>query len=220
MSWPTVAELGGEVRFLRELLWYDASTEYDARHLTAFLEDFAVPLSPAFWQAHARWAVEEEHHCNGFLEALEGIFGSRAADGSGVTWRQQLASRHPDVTDLADELRDEFDVLLAAAYDELGTVRAYRANLVAYDRLGPDMARFVRLVIADEARHYASFLALLRREGRARLDTAPVRLAELRARLDGVQYGRVFLFDHFGPEYTTELKERASAILLGQLAER
>lgn len=226
--WPTPAELRSALRqarcrleggldAYRELLWYDASTEYDARHLTRFFKESHLDLSVAFWQAHDEWAREEARHHRGMLAVLEGLFGDHVP-GSEVTWRRALAERAADPGALAAELRDEFEVLLAASYDELVTVRAYRANLAAYDRLGPEMARFIRLVIADEAAHYASFLGLLVNEHKARLGEAPERLAGIRSRLDAAPYGNVFLFDHHGPEYTPRLKQRAAEVLLGQLA--
>lgn len=232
VEWPSPLELAADVRAhrsrvlerspkdraaLAELLWYDTSTEYDARHLTHLLESRRVDFSPAFWAAHGRWAAEEERHHAGFLAVLEALFGESAGGSESLTWRARLATRRPEPRALAAALEDELDVLLAGAYDELVTVRAYRANLETYDSLGQVMARFVRLVIADEAGHYASFLELLQRQHRSQLDQAPERLARLRRMMDPEPYGGVFLFDHQGPEYTRALTDRAEAILLRQL---
>ena len=219
---------------LADLLWYDVSTEYDARHLTDHLRRRGG-FGAAFWRAHGLWAEEERRHHEGFLAVLEALFGRAAIgaaleeagsgaavgpdDGPPPTWRGLLAARAYDPAPLAGVLADELGVLVCGAYDELVTVRAYRANLPVYDRLGPLVARFVRAVIADEATHYARFLEVLCGDHGARLAEVPARLAAVRAAGAAAPYGNMFLLDHHGPEYTTALEDAAARALLGQVAQ-
>ena len=46
--------------------------------------------------------------------------------------------RRADFGPIAHLFRDEFTILCLGAYDELATVRAYRANLPKYEKLGPE----------------------------------------------------------------------------------
>ena len=221
-----------ELEALVDLLWNDASTEYDARHLTEHLrrvDGGGEPFGAAFWRAHDLWAVEEEHHFEGLLVALEVLVGECARGAAlevvpgeqpppaGVTWRGLLARRSYDPAPLADVLVDEVGVLVCGAYDELVTVRAYRANLHVYDRLGELFGRFVRAVIADEAAHYARYLEVLVQEHPAALDQVPARLELVRATGAVAPYGNMFLLDHHGPEYTEELCDAAARALLAQV---
>lgn len=194
---------------MRALLWHDLASEYDARFLSSYLGSLPFDLSPAFRRAERSWAADERAHHEGFRAAFEAAFGAHGAPLEG------LAGRRPDFGPLAELFADEFHVACLLAYDELVTVRGYRANLAAYDRLAPSLGRFVRRVIADEARHYASFLWIARREpGRA--ERAREVLARIRA-AESPDYRNTFVLDHDDPVYDDALFDRAAGILLARL---
>ena len=219
----------GGLAALADLLWYDVSTEYDARHLTDHLRGRQAAgerFGEAFWRAHGLWAEEERRHHEGFLVALEVLFGEVGRGAAvaetpdvpeGATWRELLAARRYDPAPLGGVLADEVGVLVCGAYDELVTVRAYRANLHVYDRLGQLFARFVRAVIADEALHYARFLEVLVADHPGALGEVAGRLAAVRATGAVAPYGNMFLLDHHGPEYTAALCESAARALLARV---
>ena len=161
---PHFRELSEEDRVKARLtLEDDMKSEYDARFLSAFLRTLDVPFTPAFWRAERQWAVDEQRHYEGVRSVNERLFGCDDAE---------LARRAPDFAPIAHLFGDEFAILCLGAYDELATVRAYRANLPLYDRLGPGYARYMRRVIADEAKHYAAFLGVVRECHRHRLSEA------------------------------------------------
>jgi hypothetical protein len=202
-----------ERSFLRELLWNDASTEYDARFLTAWLRDKERkegPFSASFWATHDLWASEEQRHFAGLFTVLVALFPE-------CDWRDQLDRRSADFTHLESLLGDEFSILVTGAYDELVTVRAYRANLHVYGQVGPEFLRFVHLMIADEALHYARFLRCLQVEHKSRAPQAQSIVRSARLAAGRAPYGATFLLDHTDPEYTDELLASAERILVSNV---
>jgi len=193
---------------LRPILWDDMVSEYDARFFSAHLRSLGLELSDRFWAVEAEWARDEERHHTQFARINERLFTFDTA---------QLEARTPDFAPLAELFEDEFAILCLGAYDELVTVRAYRANLVHYDRLGPEMGRYVRSVIADEAWHYARFLEILRTEHRSQLARAGDVVARIR-RSEGHSYAATFVLDHDDQVFTDDMYDGAMRVLLSQLS--
>ncbi|MFT5081065.1 MAG: hypothetical protein ACI84E_001723 [Planctomycetota bacterium] len=229
-AWPTTSALTREARqfraqdfealpavqklFLRDLLWNDASTEYDARFLTDWVREQDAQgacFSSAFWQTHDLWAAEEQRHFEGLFAVLTGVFPEE-------DWRAKLADRSASFEHLESVLQDEFSILVTSAFDELVTVRAYRANLHVYGLVGPRFLDFVQLMIADEARHYARFLQRLQQDHSNRATDAKVIIRGARAISAAQPYGATFLLDHEDPEYTLKLLDSAERILVSNLA--
>lgn len=199
--------------FLKDLLWNDASTEYDARFLTAWLhteEPKRGPFSKAFWVVHDLWSFEEERHYRGLFAVLAAVFPE-------TDWRARLNDRVPSFDHLESSLPDEFSVLVTGAFDELVTVRAYRANLDVYGKVGPEFSRFVKLMIADEALHYARFLGCLKAGNQQRSAEASAVIRSVRLAAAGSPYGATFLLDYDAPEYTDTLLAKAESILVANL---
>ena len=198
---------GDEADLLAEVLWEDVTSEYDARFLAAELAPRRAGWSPAMRRAQAAWERDELSHHLGFRAAYEAAFpGRREVDAD-------LAARRPDFTRLAPLLEDELRLAALCAYDEFATVRVFRHYLPLYARLGPELVAFVRSAIADEARHYASFLAVLRDEHAERLKELPAILAEIRA-CEGQPYAATFLLDHDDPVFGPALLASAEQALL------
>lgn len=194
---------------MRALLWHDLASEYDARFLSRFLAALPWAASPEFRAAERRWARDEQAHYEGFRAAHEAVFRS------GGELEERLAARRPDFSPIEELFSDEFHTACLLAYDELVTVRGYRANLAGYDRLAPSLGRFVRGVIADEARHYASFLEVARRDPRC-AERAPAVVARVRA-AESPDYRNTFVLDHDDPVYGEAIFDRAARILLARL---
>ncbi len=196
---------------MRALLWHDLASEFDARFLFDYLAALPFELSSAFRRAVRSWAADERAHYDGFRAAHEAAFRS------GEELDERLAARRPDFEPLGELFSDEFSAACLLAYDELVTVRGYRANLALYDRLAPSLGRFVRRVIADEARHYASFLEVARLDPRG-AERAPEVLARIRA-AESPDYRNTFVLDHDDPVYGDAIFDRAAGILLARLTE-
>lgn len=204
-----------ELAELRPVLVHDMETEYDGRFLMAHVRGLPIDLTPPARAAFAEWAADEERHHRGFRAALERLFGDGVEPEIAG-----LVRRVPDFEPLAELFEDEFLILLLGAYDELCTVRAYRANLPLYDRLGAAFGRFLRRVIADEARHYALFLGALRERHSHRRGEAADAITRVRA-LEGTPYAQTFFLDHDdGDLFDDAVCDDAARVLRRHLVER
>jgi len=190
-------------RRLSSLLLDDLTTEYDARLLGSHLRSVGAHWSGAFWRVEARWEADEaEHH-----RVARRVF--RACGGR---WDPGLGVRQADFSQLEPWLGDEFTFLCLAAYDEWITVRAYTAGLVWYDALGPTFGRWMRGVIADEARHYCQFLSLARNGHTDRLKEVPGLMRAIGG-VEGEPYRSTFLLDHDDPIFRAEWFDQARCVL-------
>ncbi|MCP3917577.1 MAG: hypothetical protein GY711_18690 [bacterium] len=206
---PFVAGLDeGQRSALRPILIEDVASEYDARFLTDYLYSLDLEYTAAFRTVEAAWAVDEERHYRKFRDVVCAGWGDDCA------W---LADREPDFRPLEHLFEDEFSILVLCAYDELATVRAYRANLEQYDRLGPELSVWVRAVIADEAWHYSRFLDVIRREHAHRLGEGTEAIRRVRE-TEGVAYAATFVLDHDDAVFTDEIFDHAARIVARQLA--
>ena len=198
---------------LREILWADLFSEYDARYLSAYVRNLKTPLSEHFWACEERWARDEELHYLGF----RCVYGA-AFDRSAESLELELAARSAqvDFEPIADLFEDEFASACLLAYDELATVRAYRANYDQYALLGPELMKFIRKVTADEGRHFRNFMKLLREGHPQRLPELPAIIARIRAR-EGLPYGNTFVLDHDDGVWSDTIFDEAANVLLRRL---
>lgn len=188
---------------LEPVLREDVLSEYDARFLSAHLAALELDLSPEFQAAERLWAADEERHHRVTLEVFEEHWGLDP---------EALTGRRPDFAPLADLFEDELTLLVLFAYDELATVRAYRANLPLYAKLGPAYLGWARALVADEAWHYAAFLEVIRGVHGHRLAEAPEHLDRVLAH-GGTPYGATFVLDHDDPVFTSEILAGAERAL-------
>ena len=193
---------------LREVLYWDMTSEYDARFLSDYLGSLGLRFSEEFRRQFHRWSADEARHFEGFSSVYEQLFGST---------EKHLQARQPDFEPLAHLFGGEFEICCLLAYDELATVRGYHVNLDLYDRLGPEFGSFVRGVIADEGRHWGAFMELLRTSHRDRLGEAPDVIARIRA-AEGTPYRATFVLDHDEALYTDEIFDDAARVLLRTLS--
>jgi len=193
---------------LGAVLYPDLFSEYDARYLSRFLHEHGS-LSPEFLAAERSWACDEELHYRGFRAVYAALFGRTEADVDA-----EMAQREAGVSfaPLAHLFEDEFTIACLLAYDELATVRAYRANRATYAALGPEVALFARRVTADEGRHYRNFFRLIRDRHADRIPEVDAVLARIRA-CEGVPYGRTFVLDHDDDVWTEEIFDESAAAL-------
>lgn len=206
---PRVAELAGSEAHarLKATLHDDMVTEYDARFLTAWVDELDVPFGAAFRDAFETWAGEEDAHYQAF-RGVRTLFGGDVAAA--------LEARRPDFSGIAHLFGGEFEILCLLAYDELATIRGYKGNLELYGRLGPEFSGFIRRIVADEAAHYASFRRVLRSEHAGRLAEAPAVIRRIRA-ADGAPYQATFVLDHDDPVYGADIFDDAARVLERQL---
>lgn len=195
----------------RTTLWDDLTSEYDARFLSAYVGRLDVPLSGAFRETERVWAVDEANHYAGFRAVYEAVCDT--ADGRLAS----LPERRADFSLIEHLFEDEFQILVLCAYDELATVRAFRANMPLYRSIGSGVARLVRRVIADEAWHYSKFLRLLREDHGHRRGDAARAVRRVRD-TEGTPYLNTFVLDHEGDSvWCDAFCDEAARVLLKQL---
>ena len=192
---------------LEDVLRWDLLSEFDARFFSAHLRTLGIEFTPAFLEIEHEWARDEERHYRLFRTAYDTVIGLNEE------FEAELANRSADFEPIAHLLEDEFSICCLGAYDELATVRAFRANIANYDKLGPEFGKVVRRVIADEARHYHGFLTVLQNEHAHRADEAEAALQRIR-NTEGTAYGNTFVLDHDDPIFTDAIYDEAEAILL------
>ena len=193
---------------LEATLLDDMVTEYDARFLVAFIRTLPIEFSSDFQEVFDQWADEEQAHHAAFRRVCELFRPGLQAD---------LEARQPDFSGIAHLFGSEFEILCLLAYDELATVRGYRGNLELYDLLGPGFGAFLRRVVADEGRHYASFRGLLLQGHGDRLAEAPAVIRRIRG-ADGTPYRATFVLDHDDPIYGEEIFDETARVLERHLA--
>ncbi len=191
------------------MLYPDLFSEYDARFLSDYVRTLPCELSPQFYAVERAWGIDEGLHYIGFRVIYAALFDRTEGDVDA-----EMAERRAGVTfdPIADLFGDEFSIACLLAYDELATVRAYRANAESYERLGPEAVDFVRVVTADEGRHYRNFFRLLRSCHPHRLGELNRTLERIRDR-EGVPYGNTFVLDHDDEVWTDEIFEESARAL-------
>ncbi|HED64560.1 MAG TPA: hypothetical protein ENJ09_03290 [Planctomycetes bacterium] len=194
---------------LSRVIYPDLFSEYDARFLSAFVRSLPADLSDDFCACEETWARDEYLHYVGFRIAYSALSGLSEEE---IDERMEARESEVDFRPLEALFEDEFSVACLVAYDELATVRAYRANAAVYEKLGPDMVDFVRRVTADEGRHYRNFFALLRDRHRDRLGDVDRVLDRIREH-EGVPYGNTFVLDHDDDVWSEEIFDDAMATL-------
>jgi hypothetical protein len=196
---------------LRQILYYDLTSEYDARHYSAYVHGLDLELSDAFLEMERLWAVDEARHYEGFRRVHSSALGWGEDDFA------RLSERRADFGPIAHLFRDEFTICCLGAYDELATVRAYRANLPLYDLLGPELASFIREVVGDEGWHFSRFLRVIRDEHAPRLGEAAAVVREIRE-TEGTPYGFTFVLDHDDEVWNDGMFDEAADVLLRRLS--
>lgn len=192
------AELASQeaVDALRASILHSLCSEYDARHLSAFLRGTGLRLGDAFWAMERAWAVDEDKH----YRALRWLY-ARLFSVEESSLDAQLADRQPDFSALAPLLPDEFSLCVVLAFDELASARSY-----ARDRSRPGLgsvgARLLNHIAQDEFLHCRNALDILRCCHRQRLPDVPDVLARVIAHDASPQfrYRATFLLDQIlGP---------------------
>ena len=190
---PRALSLGAAVReALHGSLWHSLSSEYDARHLSAFLRASGLGLSDAFWALERAWASDEYKH----YRALRWLY-SRVYAVEERELDARLAQRQPDFAPLLPLLRDEFSLCVVLAFDELASARSYARDRVRFRPLGSTAVRLLHCAARDEFWHCRNALDLLRARHSDRLSEVHALLARVIAHDTSPQfrYGATFLLD-------------------------
>lgn len=196
---------------IREVLFFDMVSEYDARIFGRYLRGAGIKFTPSFMRREREWLKDEDNHFRGFR------FVNLHALGRTPSELDVVYQREGNFDPIAYLLQDEFSIALLAAYDEIVTTNGYKRDIPVYDQFGPPMAKFIRRVIADEAQHYNKFTSVIRNVHPHRLHEVPDRMKEIRA-IDGtVAYQNFFVLDHMEDIYTDDLLDQCAETVVKHL---
>ncbi len=186
---------------LEATLRLDVESEFDARFLAGHLARQSWAMCSALEQALDQWLLDENLHQELFLQVYGAAFPDKVED-----LKHDLEARNHGVAfEPIQHLMDsEFEVLCLLSYDELATVKAYRALLPQYRLLGPSMTPLLDLVVRDEGQHYAIFARILRAQYPTRLSEAADQVDKIRSN-EGTPYGSTFVLDHDCDDWTDSI---------------
>lgn len=200
----------------RDDIWRDLYAEYDARHFMLRVLRGRAAQTPLFRRLIDLWWQDEKHHAQGFARLYRLFFGR-----SEIDLYDELSLRRADFSRIDHLMDDAFSVCVLLAFDELVTTGAYREDRRFYRGLGvPAFGAWVRNLVADEARHFANAVKVLKAEHADRLDEAPALIDEL-VRLDCAPdpYQATFVLDHFDENYGEPMLRRSAEELKRVLAQ-
>lgn len=184
------------------ILWNDVCSEYDAEHFCIMLEQSRLKFSDEFISFEKVWRRDEYNHYLGCRRIYHLLYGENEES---IT--ERLKRRQTDFSGMMEFLSDEFNLCLLLAYDELATTRAYHEDVPFYKSLGPKAFHdWIKLVIADEARHYLNSVRVAQVRHRDRLsESQDILLRILEMDLNAHEYKATFVLDHTEPPFTPEM---------------
>ncbi len=209
-----------DVEGIRETLWNDLCSEYDADNLCRYLDELEIDgqlaRSDEFKAFEQAWRRDELNHAVGF-----GHLYSTLYDVPTSNLFRQLSERTPDFRSIEHFLTDEFRICMVLAYDEIATTRSYKDDHdTFYNKFGnTSLLEWIRLVARDEAFHFNNLVQVIRRNHSHRLCEVPRIIDELLEwDLSKRQYGATFVLDHTGEQFTSPFLNKCREILLKRLS--
>jgi hypothetical protein len=191
---------------LKEILWHEICSEYDARRFAQYIHKSGMVLSREFLRFENAWLKDENAHYTGFRNLYSMMYSKPATELA-----KSVRERESGFSGLAPFIKDEFRVCILLAYDEMVTARAYAADFAIYDSLGdPNLSQWLRKVCRDEIHHCLAMVELLRLRYRKRLREVPGLVDKL-ASFDSCSesYTGTFVLDH--QHFPRELLKRAQS---------
>lgn len=192
-------------------IWNDLASENDAERFYRYLENLGLNFSDSFQAVVQLWRMDEFDHYLGFKRLYHLLY---SADE--ISIEQRLDARSDDFGELGEIVRDEFELCLVLAYDEIATARGYRKDFAFYSDFGIEsLRRWIKFVAKDEALHYYNFIRVLRTVHRQRLPEAGRVINRiLNYDLKAKEYKATFVLDHKTDQFSEPfLKECAEAVL-------
>lgn len=111
---------------------------------------------------------------------------------------QAFASREHKIEPIQPLLTDEFTILVALLFDEMGSTLSYRRDLSEYyQHYSPEIRRIGKYFVMDEGKHFNHAINLIQENHAHRVGEIPnllQQLAELETRLN--RYCKTFFLDH------------------------
>ncbi len=183
----------GVVKNFRDLLSRDVFSEGDSQALYDYIMTRKAEMSDDFLAMLALWLQDELKHYEGLRRTYHSISGV-----SYETMTGHFLARVHDIEPIKMLLADEFTMLVAITFDEMGSVYSYRRDLREYYcHFGPEIQTIGRHLVKDEGMHFNNAAELL-------LSHHAHRLQEVRPLLENIsklektlkRYYKTFFLDH------------------------
>lgn len=187
----------------RSYFEHDMGSEYDSIHLSSYLLSQDIEFSSGFQSLHDAWLRDEQNHYVGLREIYHRLY-----DVSVDNVDQMIKTRIPVFDPIAHLIADEFSLLVAMAFDEITSARAYAYDRDTFENLGgAQFLQWVKFAGRDEAVHARNAMELLKHAHAHRLDEVAERVdAICNYELAGeVVYSGTFLFDHDTDDFSKDL---------------
>lgn len=187
----------------RSYFEHDMSSEYDSIHLSNHLKSRNTSFSNGFMDLHEAWLRDEQNHYVGLREIYHRLYDVPIEDID-----RMIKTRIPNFEPIAHLIEDEFALLVAMAFDEITSARAYAYDRDTFESLGgAPFLQWVKFAGRDEGVHARNAMELLKHEHADRLEEVSEQVDKIcNYELAGtVVYNGTFLFDHDTDDFSNDL---------------
>jgi hypothetical protein len=180
------------------LLGRDVYSEGDSQSLYDYIMTRSAEMSPEFLTMLDLWLDDELKHYEALRRTYHCIAGIKFAE-----MNRQFAQRVHEIEPISMVLTDEFTLLVALMFDEIGSVYSYRRDLWEYYRhFGMAIQKIGHHLVKDEGMHFNNAAELLLTKHHHRLDEVPELLARIANLEKSLQkYHQTFFLDHAQEQY-------------------
>ena len=183
----------GVAENFRQLLSRDVFSEGDSQVFFDYVVSRKGEMSDDFLRMLARWLDDELKH----YEGLRRVYYS-LSDVSYEMMTRIASERVHEMTPIQMLLADEFTMLVALMFDEIGSVYSYRRDLREYYAyFGPEVHRMGHQLVKDEGMHFSNAAELLLKHHTHRFGEIQTLLEDI-SRLEKTltKYHNTFFLDH------------------------
>lgn len=182
----------------QNLLRRDVFSEGDSQPLYNYVTARKTEMTDEFLTMLALWLEDELKHYEGLRRTYHSISGV-----SYETMTRLFSERVHEIEPIQMLLEDEFSILVALMFDEIGSVYSYRRDLQEYYRhFGPEIQAMGYHLVKDEGMHFNNAAELL-------LNHHAHRLTEVQPLLENIsqlektlkKYHKTFFLDHAQEQY-------------------
>jgi hypothetical protein len=181
-----------------QLLSRDVYSEGDSQALYDYILMRADEMSPQFLAMLDLWLEDELKHYQALRRTYHCVAGVSFAE---MNW--QFSQRVHEIKPIELLLTDEFTLLVAMMFDEIGSVYSYRRDLQEYYRnFGRSIGKIGHHLVKDEGMHFNNAAELLLDHHRHRFGEVQDLLEQISALEKSLpKYHQTFFLDHAQEQY-------------------
>ncbi len=175
------------------LLGRDVYSEGDSQPLFDYIMGRKREFTPDFVLMIEKWFEDEQKH----YEALRRVYhlvGGVSYEKMDIAFAQRIHEIEP----ITEILKDEFTILVAFLFDEMGSTISYRRDVWEYyQHYGTQVRRIGKNLVMDEGIHFNNAVGVIEKNHSHRIKEIPSllnRIAQLEYELG--RYCKTFFLDH------------------------